>query len=238
MSGIIGHRGLLLGASLHTEIMADISVYGGYYWPLGEPSGTVMVNDGPGADGIYTGTVTHGRPALYSGGGSSTLLGAGGAGYGDSVILANAGPALSSMSVGCVVKMNSVSGFRPFICLDDSLGQRSFSLLSDGANVSFFKATGGTGLHPTSGSPLSTGAPLVVIATYSATGTLEIYVNGVNYLTTAPGAVTFSGVSIPFDIGRSIVFGSFLDGDMSDAFVIAGELSSARIAAYQAATGI
>ena len=238
MSGLLGHRGLLLqggggggGGSLYDEIMADSPVH---YWRNGEASGSVMVDE-VAADGVYFNAVTLGNPALYPGAGAPTCAGNfSGSNYGESSVTP---PALTSMTLLSVVELTSASGYQPIGPNRDNNGTRIFQWRSDGANLEFVKIVGGVATI-SQASVFTAGVPALIGLTIDSSGNYVMYKNGASIKSGTISAANYGGAGDPWQIGYSPGMGASLNGFICENVVFDTAISGARMAAYAAAAGL
>ncbi len=221
---------------LYTEIMADSPWM---YLRLGESSGSTAVNEVVGTNGAYQGSYTLGNSALYVGGltcyGPSSTTGR--------VTLApGAIPTLNAMTIGAIVKFNSLSGVHQIVVRDrntSSTGNRYFQWRINGTSMELIKITGGTAtVSATHG--MTAGVACMLHVRVSSGGAVKMYRNGVAISSGLSLAAANYGSSdaAEITIGNRGASNEAVSGDQfSEVFSFATDLSDARILAHAQAAG-
>ncbi len=245
MSGILGHRGLLLqaagtppSATLYDEIIADSPAY---YFRHAEASGTTMDNE-VGTDGSYLGTgIGLGSSALYSGGPTSVRVPAvAGSGYGQKS--GGTLPSLTAMTLMTIVQFTSLDGvYRGLLSCDSGASDRMWQWRMIGATMEFVRIANFVGPTETIGfsTGFSTGAPYMVHLVITTGGTATFYVNGVSAYTTTITPANFGSVNEFLQVGfMSGGGGAYANAFFSETALFPTALSGTRVAAHAAAAGL
>lgn len=224
------------GDTLYDLIMADIGTYGGVYLRLGEASGTTAENEAGTPEGVYEGTTySLGNAALYTGGPTSfrTQSNNSAARW-----LEQALPTVNAMTLGIIVKPAAFSGVRQLITRDAT--NRYWQWRLSGTNLQFTKIVGGIqgGDYSTS---MSDGNTYFLAATVSSAGFLKQFVDGAKAGETEMSPANYggnAGTGAYVTVGRRSGSSDATDNYFSEAFLLYGDVSEARIAEYATATGL
>lgn len=219
-------------ATLYDEIMADSPAY---YFRHAEPSGTTMENE-VGADGTYAGSgITLGSAALYPGGPTSVRLpSSGGSGYGQKT--GGTLPALTAMTLMCVVQFTTLSGLRGLISNDNGSSPRTWQWRMNGGTMEFVKIVGGVSV-PSFATGFSTGVSYMLHVTITSGGAITFYVDGVSAHTASMAAADYGSVAEIIQIGFASAGVGLANAFFSESAIFASALSGTRVAAHAAAAG-
>ncbi len=225
------------GGSLRDEIMADNPLF---YLRLGEASGTVAENETSATEGGYFGTSSLGNSPLYTGGPTS---------YGPADASARAyfpGGALggfTSMTLGVIVKLAALTDSRYLITRDRSSvigsGNRYWQWYVNGANVTFTKIGGSVQAYSVAHGGITAGVPVMVHVRVTAAGAVTHFVNGSPLGTGAVSLLDYgNNGNAEVAVGNRGAANDGRIGDrFSEAFLIASDISDARILAHAVAAG-
>jgi hypothetical protein len=223
-------------ATLTGLISADIATYGGIYMRLNETSGTSADDQASGTNGSYNNAWTLNNTAIYSGGpgcARSTASGSSVSFPGSAV------PALSAMTIGVVWKPAALTGIRQIISRDNDAGPRHFQFRTNGTSLEFYNLVGGLVEGTTVAHGMTAGNAYLVMVSVSSSGSVKIFRTGTKLATGSATGVNYGGSSASHVCvgGRNAVAEGH-DCYWSEAFVIAGDLSESRVAAYATASGL
>ena len=218
----------VVGDPLYTEIMLDSP---SFYWRHKELSGAVMTNE-VGTAGAYISGPILNQPAIYTGG--PVCVRTSGSSFGQSTV---ALPAANSISIVCVTKPTSVTGFKMLINRDNN-GTRMWQWRANGTSMEWVKIVGGVATVAAS-SVFAINTACIVGVTVSAAGSVKLYKNGVQVGSTGSiAAANYGGTADPIQIAYAAGAGTFNDAYFSESAVFCGqELSAARMLAYATAAG-
>jgi hypothetical protein len=230
------------GGALYDLVMSDLSSFGGFYLRLGESSGTTAANEAGSPSGTFSGapsTITLGNPALYPGGPTAMAVVTN---HGRVSFPGTSVPALNSMTLGMVVKLPAVTGVRPIITRDDNGfgATRFFQFRVNGSNLEFIKIVGGVEVVARAHG-MSAGDAALLMVTIATGGTTKMFKNGAKLgADAAHSGANYGGSNATEIQGGNFYNSNFgVPGDQfSEMFVLAGELSEARVAAYGTAVGL
>lgn len=223
------------GLTLYDEIMADSPWL---YMRLGEASGTTAENEiASRPEGTYSGSVSLGNTAIYTGGPTcySPSANTGRAQY---VANGSEGSA-SNVTLAVVYKPSSLSGIHQLVSRDTSLGgTRFYQWRTNGANLEFVKITGGVDVAIVAHG-MTAGVACILHLRVTSGGVVTFFRNGA-----ALGGGTIAGATYLDGSGTGIYVGNrgganeAITGDRySEVTVFGSSLSDARIAAHAAAAG-
>ncbi len=238
MSGLLGHTGLLLGATsgapstFYAQVMAQGPVN---YWRNNEASGSAMV-DQVAADGAYTGGVSLGNAALYPGAGAGLTAGGFGSGaYGRSTAL----PAsLTSMTLLSIIRPTDLTSFHLLgVQRDENEGGRMFQWRSNGTAMEFVKIVGGVETVAQE-SMLAINTTYLLAFEVDASGDYTMYRNGIAVKTGTIGGANYGGAGDPWAIGYASGPVCNLAGRTCENAVFNRVLGPTVHAALFAATGL
>lgn len=237
MSGILGHRGLLLkpaggggGGTLYDEIIADSPAL---YFRHAEASGSTMENE-VGTDGSYISSPPLGQPALYSGGPTCMLASSNRYGRVD---FGTFPMSLTAFSIVTVAQFNDLTGFRGIISRDPGGGSRQFQWRMNGTQMEFVKIAGSVESLSQSGA-LTEDVPHIIGLTVSAVGEVKFYVDGANIFTGSVSAANYGTASSEIEIGYMTGGGgASANAYFSESALFAAVISGTRMADYATAAG-
>lgn len=240
MSGILGHRGLLLqgeaggaASALYDTIMALGPVN---YWRNAEASGSIMVDE-VADDGAYFGAVSLGNDPLYPDGATVAGGNFGPSIFGSSSVV----PAsLTAMTLITIVRPTALSGVRLLgVQRDESgtFGARFYQWRSNGTDMEFVKIIGGV-TTITAPAVLAADNTFLLGIEIGATGNYAMYRNGAAVKTGTIAAGNYGGAGDPWRIGYATGPAANLAGKTCENAVFNKVLGPAAHAALFEASGL
>lgn len=222
--------------SLFDLIMADGATHGGIYMRLDETSGTAADDQLSANNGTYQNTPSLGNAALYPSGPLCVHTTA----SNQRVLYANTQmPAsMPAFTIGVVYRPTALSGVRQIFSRDVDSGGRYWQWRMNGTNMEFYR-TKGSIVGTVLASGMTAGNTYLITASISATGTCKLFRSGVLLGSGALGAEDYGGTTgANLTVGNRGISNEATDNYYSEAFLIFGELSEARIDQYAAAAGV
>jgi hypothetical protein len=220
------------GTALYDEVMLDSPEW---FVRLNESSGTVANNETGGTDGTYGGGVVLYNPGIYSGGPPCALFQQ--AATNDFVSMGAGFPvSTGSITLMAVIKPTSTTGVQSIISKDDGSGGRAFQWRMNGTSLEWVKIVGGA-VGVTKTLVFTAGVAKILHVTVSSGGAVEFFVNGVSVHTASIAAANYATANA-LRIGYAAGPANGLDGYIGECAGFGSVLSSTRIAAHAAATGL
>lgn len=241
MSGLLGHRGLLLqpsggSSALSSLIIADSPLY---YFRHAEPSGSTMVNIGSNVgDGTYataSSGPTLGNAALYTGGPTCVYTATSAYGARTAAPL----PTLNELTIVTICRFPTLSGVRGLVSADNNSGTgRRWQFRTNGTSLEFVKIPTSVQTK-TYAAALATNTVYMLSVTVNSAGTVTLYVNSTASTTSSFGVINYGGFNSVIEVGRITGgAGAYANAYFSESCIFNTALSGARIAQYAAAAGL
>lgn len=210
--------------TLYDEILADGPFV---YMRLNETSGTNANNEAGATDGTYSGSFSLNNTAIYSGG--PVCFGATGT-SGRTSWPGTSVPTCNALTLGLIFKPVDVTGTHHLISRDSDTGTRFFQFRAAGSNFNFIKTTGSVQTVSVAHG-MSAGTAYIIHCTVSSGGSVKIYKNGSLLTTGSVTAANYGGSNATnINVANRNTHNEAINGDFfSEAFVIASDISAARI---------
>lgn len=223
------------GGGYAAEVLADSPLV---YWRMGDASGTTATDSsGNSRNGTYMGSPTLGSPSLVPSDTSNTAVDL--SGTSQYVRISSASwMNVANITLEAVIQPDAVSGIKFVMDRDlETGGNSAFQFRLNGNKLEFIVFDGGPAKTATGATSLVAGTKYLVHGTYDGSNA-KVYVNGVQDGTVA-GAGSLLSAGAALCVGaHANGAGNFLDGKVDEAAMYGTALSSTRIAAHFAATGL
>lgn len=220
------------GPTLYAELMADSPWL---YMRLGEASGATAENEVGTPEGSYSGSVSLGNAALYSGGPTCYSPSSN---TGRVTYVSGAGASSSAAATFVLVyKPSSVTGIHQLLTRDGA-GGRFYQWRTNGANMEFVKITGGVDTKSVAHG-MTAGVACIVHVRVTSGGVVTFFRNGASLGGgTLASASYLTNDGTGFYVGNRGAVNEAVTGDQfSEAAAFASSLSDARILAHAQAAG-
>lgn len=225
MSGLIAHRGLILGAAgastLYTETLADSPAL---YFRCADMSGTTATNE-VGTSGTYSAGIALNQAALYAGGPVSALFTGGTQAV---VIPASTLASAPSLTLRYILKPTSVSGYQMLLCRDNLAEPRYFQSRMNGTSLEFVKIISGTVTISEPDVFVADVACMIHIVIDGGAGTIKFYLNGSEILSTALSSANYGDAAQELRFGYNSGGAAGYNGYTSEVAAFASALSAGR----------
>lgn len=222
--------------TLYDEIMQDGGTYGGLYFRLDEASGTVADDELGATDGTYGNAPSLGNTAIYPGG--PVCMRTTASNQRMSYPAASMPASMTAFTIGVVYQPTAISGIRQIFSRDVDSGGRYWQFRLSGTSIQFVKTVSGVVTVQATHS-MSAGNTYLVVASVSSAGTCKLFRTGTLLGSGALGAFDYGGTTgANLTVGNRGTSNEATDNYFSEAFLIFGELSEARVAEYATASGL